>query len=610
MKRKFVWLFISCLMVFSMILASCGTTETTGKQVEEDTGSSEVKITETETGGQVNEQTVESGYADPKEPKYGGIHYRIRTSDWNNWDYAAKSDMFVPSWVGEELLGGDWTKGPAGTNENDWTLGYGGFVNTLIGKIAESWEMPDGETLLYHIRPGISWWNKAPANGRELTADDIVWNIDRQFSSPKSYNYNAYTTTGKAPLSATAIDKYTVEVKVKPEWQGVMASVVGDHMWLICPDAIEANGGEPLTEWKGFIGTGPFMLDDYVFSSTITYTRNPNYWQMDPLHPENRLPYADGLKELIIPDSSTQQAAFRTGQVDFVASVHMTLGGWETVEQLKKENPELLVKEHQSSSFFSVWPRLDNPDIPFDNIKVRYAINMAINQQELLDDFYNGHAELLAWPYINAPTFSPIYTPLDQQSQIVQDIFGYDVERAKELMAEAGYPDGFKFKVDCTGGQADLLSILKEYLALINVDLEINALEFTVYMSEWMGGTYEQAFFASDYLVKPQNMMTMAPGGIYNYSRVNDPRIKEAYETVSQNTGINEDLVIKTLKEIGPYELEQAVPILLPQSHSFAMWWPWFQNFYGAVGGGGNANNDEYLQYFWIDTNMKREMGY
>jgi len=73
---------------------------------------------------------------------------------------------------------------------------------------------------------------------------------------------------------------------------------------------------------------------------------------------------------------------------------------------------------------------------------------------------------------------------------------------------------------------------------------------------------------------------------------------------------IDDAKVIKALKEIGPYELEMSVPILLPQSHSFAMWWPWFQNFYGAVGGGGNANNDEYLQYFWIDTDMKAEMGY
>jgi hypothetical protein len=140
--------------------------------------------------------------------------------------------------------------------------------------------------------------------------------------------------------------------------------------------------------------------------------------------------------------------------------------------------------------------------------------------------------------------------------------------------------------------------------------MEINALDFTLYMSEWMGGTYKEAFFASDYLVNPRNMMCMAPGGIYNYSRVEDERIAEAFNTISQNSGKNEDLVIKTLKEIGPYELEQAVPLLLPQAYYHVLWWPWLQNFYGAIAGGGYSNNDEYLQYFWIDTEMKKDMGY
>jgi hypothetical protein len=136
--KKYILFLISCLMVVSLLLASCGDTETTGSSTKDDTGNDKVIITETETGQRDEEEGVETGYADPEEPKYGGIHYRIRTSDWNNWDYAAKSDMFVPSWVGEELLGGDWTKGPAGTNENDWTLGYGGFVNTLSVRLPKA----------------------------------------------------------------------------------------------------------------------------------------------------------------------------------------------------------------------------------------------------------------------------------------------------------------------------------------------------------------------------------------------------------------------------------------------------------------------------------------
>ena len=64
------------------------------------------------------------------------------------------------------------------------------------------------------------------------------------------------------------------------------------------------------------------------------------------------------------------------------------------------------------------------------------------------------------------------------------------------------------------------------------------------------------------------------------------------------------------MKEIAPFELEQAVPIYLPSPHSFTIWWPWFQNFYGGRGGGGYANLDEYVMYTWIDTEMKESMGY
>ncbi len=584
-KKHFLYILLSCLMVVSLAVASCG-------------------------GGETNEEEETVTYDDPLTPKYGGIHNRIRTADWSTWDYAAQSDMFIAAMMGEELLGGDWANGPAGTNQNDWTCGFGGFIDTLVGKLAESWEITDTETLVYHIRPGVHWWDKAPANGREVTAEDIAWNIERNFSSPMAFNYNHYTTSSKAPLSAKAIDESTVEVKVKPEWQGIMAEVVGDHLWTICPDVVEANGGEPITEWAQFIGTGPYMITDYMTGSYITYERNPNYWQMDPLHPENRLPYADGIKELIIGDASTQQAAFTTGQVDVISTTWMTVSGYEEVDLLKSQHPELLVKNYASSATFMVWPRLDNEDLPFSDVRIRQAMNMAINQQELVDDYYGGNADLLAWPYLNVPLFDAIYTPLEEQPQIVQDMFGHNVEQAKELMAAAGYPDGFKFKVDCTGTQVDVLSIIKEYLKDINVELEINTLEFSIYMSEWMGGTYEQAFYGSDYLVKPQEMMCMIEGSTYNYSRVSDARIQAAYKTITENQGKNDAKVIETLKEIAPYELELAVPLYLPSAHSFSVWWPWFQNFYGAVGGGGNANNDDYLPYFWVDASMKTAMGY
>ncbi len=606
MKRAWLQVLVCLFMVVSLVLASCdnGTTDTADK--DNDTTDT-VKISDTTSPIEKpdSEDIVEDEIVPAGEPKYGGQFVRIRLSDVTSWDYAAAADMFTICLMGEELLMGDWTRGPAGTGENDWRGGFGGFVDMLTGKLAESWEIYDDETFIYHIRPGVFWWDKAPANGREYTAEDAAWNINRNFTSPRSYLYNSYTKVGKAPISATATDKYTVEVKVKPEWKGLMVDVVGDHLWHLCPDAVEANGGEPLSDWRQFIGTGAFMIKDYVSGSYAQYERNPNYWQFDPLHPENQLPYPDGIKELIIADTSTQQAGFRTGKIDY-----MDLANWEDVKLLQKQNTDLILKSSPAASINLIWPRLDNENLPFNDIKVRYAMNLAVNQQELAQDYYGGYADILGWPYANLKVFSPIYTPLEEQSKTVQDLFGYDVARAKELLAEAGYPDGFKFTITCASTHSDYLSIIKEYLAAININMELANLEWSVYVSQWTGRTYEEAIYANDYVGKPYRLMCMSEASIWNYSRWYHERTENAVKEISANLGIDDAAIARILKEVGPWELEQAVPIYLPSPHSFTMWWPWLQNFYGATGGGGNANLDEYLMYIWLDTELKESMGY
>jgi len=594
-------------MVLSLVIASCGTATTEKETVTEEEGSDKVVVTESETGGTSEEKVEEEKelVSDPKTSKYGGTFVRLRIGDINNWDYAAGRDMFTISLMGEELLMGDWKRGPAGTNENDWTGGFAGFISMLTGKLAESWEMPDNETLLYRIRPGIHWWNKPPANGREVTADDIVWNINRHFSEKLSYLYNSYTPVGKAPLSATALDKHTVEVKVKPEWQGLMATVVGDFVWYLCPDVVTANGGKPITDYNQFIGTGCFMISDYVRSSSVTYVRNPDYWQTDPLNQGNKLPYPDAMKELMIADASSQQAAFRTGKIDM-----MGLAAWEDVELFQREHPELLLKSSPASSINLIWPREDNAALPFKDINVRYAMNLAVNKQAILDDYYGGHADMLGWPYPNLKVFGPVYTPLEEQSQIVKDLFGYDPERAKKLLADAGYPNGFKFKLDCASVQTDFLSIVKADLAKVNIDMELSNLEWSVYMSVWTGGKYTDALYANDYVGNAYRMMCMTEASIWNYAKYKNPKTEEAVQKISQALGKDDVTVAKVMKEIGPWELEQAVPIYLPSPHSFTIWWPWLQNFYGATGGGGYSNLDEYIMYLWLDTKMKASMGF
>ncbi|UCD09538.1 MAG: ABC transporter substrate-binding protein [Dehalococcoidales bacterium] len=601
MKSKISWISVSCLMVIALVLTSCETVEDTdeGKVTIEDEG----QIIVSEKGTEKVEEVIEEkGLLDPGVPKYGGTLTTIIGTDPMGFDYAYTRLMTSLSLQNEELTMGDWTKGPAGTMENDWSAGFGGNMQQLTGCLAETWSLPDDRTIAYTIRKGIHWWNKSPANGREFTPEDVAWNIERNFSAKSSYLTASYTRKGWNPTDIT-VDGDTVTMKVVPESQGLMLAVISDYLWHMCPDVVDTYGDGK--DWKNIVGTGPYMLVDYVPSSQLRFERNPNYWQTDPINVGNELPYMDGLKQLIISDSSTQQAAFRTGKVD-----QMGMGlTWESKDLMLQQNPELMLKVNKGQGVNFPWGKI-NTGLPIEDIRVRQALNLAVNQQEILDDYYGGNADLLNWPYFDTPVFSNIYTPLEEQSQMVQDMFGYDPERAKALLMEAGYPDGFKTKIDCSTGHVDLLSIIREYLLGVGVDMEIAAHDFGVYWALRSAVSFEEYIYSNDMASLPFRMLCVGSTSVWNYAGFSSERTETALNEISKNIGKDDAYVAQVLKEIGPYHLEQSLAIYLPIPHTFTMWWPWLQNFYGASGGGGYFTPEQYITYCWLDPEMKEAMGY
>ncbi len=597
MKKKIIWILVSCLMVLSLVMASCGEAEPEG---EVEVGEEEVIVTEEEVEEEV--VTEEEGLLPPEVPKYEGI-YTIIGGDPSGWDPGYFRLMKSTNHMGEEMIGGDWTKGPAGTGEYSWDAGFGYRTELLTGQLAESWEMPDDETIVYHIRKGIHWWDKPPTNGREMTAEDVAWNINRSFTMPGGYIYPNYTPQGYAPTSIKVLDKYTVEVKVLPEMQGMMFLVIGEYIWHVSPDAVEEYGD--IKDWRNFCGTGPYMLMDYITSSSLTYVRNPNYWQYDPLHPENQLPYLDGMKAQIIPDKSSQLAAFRTGKLDYLGNVL-----WEDAELIMKNYPEIQYITRQESPSFFLSGRVDKPELPFKDVRVRQALNMAINKPELVEEYYKGHADLFAYPYYPTKVMEPIFTPLEEQSQVVQDMFTYHPDKARQLLADAGYPDGFKTQVVCATGHVDFLCLIREYFLDVGVDMEIKPLESGVFNSITMGRTHEEMIYSHENVNLPFRMLTVRKESTWTHTYYEHERTRAAYEAIGRVIGKDDAEVGRILKEIGPFILEQAVCIWPPVGHSYFMWWPWLQNFYGSSGGGGYFTPNQYLCYIWYDTALKKSMGY
>ena len=250
-------------------------------------------------------------------PEYGGVLTVAQGAE------PAGLDHYVSAWpsnytggVLEKLGMGDW-----GLDRDVWDFRTAFTpMSFRTGALAESWEQPDPLTYIFHIRKGVYWHDKAPMSGRELTAKDVEYNFHRMtglgsgYTEPSEFRINLQNV----PLeSVTATDKYTVVMKLKEPSLAALAILIDDPLTFIYPPEVIEEHGDA-NDWRNLVGTGPWMITDLVDGSSVTFSKNPNYWGYDEKYPENRLPYIDKVERLLMTDSATRLAAMRTGQVAYL----------------------------------------------------------------------------------------------------------------------------------------------------------------------------------------------------------------------------------------------------------------------------------------------------
>ena len=398
------------------------------------------------------------------KPEYGGTMNLRIDSNIVTFDPNAKSFNYsiMSGWL-ETLHAGYWPLEPV---PFDQKFGHLNYTNCHL---AESWEFSEPGTYVVHLRKGIHWQNIPPVNGRELTSDDVAYHYHRLYGGGHGFTQRGpgahYQFT---PLeSVTVIDKYTVAFK----WKVANAEIIRDAMqaWgslasIEAHEAVEKWGG--LDDWHHAIGTGPFILKDFVPGSSATLIKNPNYWDHDEKNPQNQLPYIDTLKILIIPDKAEAIEALRAGKIDALDEVLPT-----QAQEIQKTNPELLQVIYPARNALTIDPRNDVK--PFNDIRVRKAMQMAIDLPTIRKTYYLGTCR----PYPSSIT-SYYMTgwgfPYEEWPQDLKEEYAYNPTKSKQLLADAGYPDGFKTNIvaDATGDM-NLLQIVKTYFAAVGIDMEI-----------------------------------------------------------------------------------------------------------------------------------------
>jgi len=543
---------------------------------------------------------------DAATPKRGGMMTVALPADWSAWDPTKAQAIRVGHmfYTHNKLIQGDWTKGPQGSGLTTWEWGYLGDVSLLTGELAESWETPDAETIIYRLRKGVKFHNKPPVNGRELTAEDVVWNITMQFTYPTAWQAMAYPeASGLRPTSVKALDRYTVEVKLPARARDLMLLEIGCNMYTSPPEVWSA--GADMSDWTKVIGTGPWMMTNYVAGSEITLSRNPDYFERDPLHPDQQIPYLDTLKILIIPDLATRLTALRTGKIDWLRELAP-----DDAKPLLAGSKDLQWSRRLGLAWVASG-REDKQNLPFKDLKVRQALNLAVDKQAILKDYLKGEGVLLGYPYHPTKAYEKYFTPLEQLPADAQELFtGFNPAKAKQLLAEAGYPNGFKTKIQGQQAQADEMSMIQSYLAAVGVDMQIQTLDPGQFAAIDAANSHDEMWYGQARGIWAPNEMLMTKKGMYsNDAIIDDPYYERVQNVVAEDMIRNPDNYFKTMKEAGVHELQSAWGIFVPVPFQYNLWWPWTQNYYG-INWTGWAGIWQWTKYLWMDQNLKKSMGY
>ena len=426
MKKK-ISLMLAAALTAGLALTGCGGSKTSD--------------TTDNTAGAENESTAEVKGVDVDTTGYlvAALNADIQTADVQK----TSKDYEVPFNIFDRLVDVE-----VGTDGN----------SKIVPSLAESWDISDdGLEYTFHLRQGVKFHN-----GNDFTAEDVAYTFHRMLTVEGGVNTEFIDQIkGADELLAgetdtlegvEVVDDYTIKVTLKEPFAGFLASISSPGVSIYDSEATEAAGDQFGMDPAVTVGTGPFEFASWSFNNQLVLTRNEAYWKG-----ASGLP---GVVIKIIPDTETQSMMFESGELDILDLDYAA----DSVDRFTETYPDQIV---QGPRVGIVYFTMNFNKEPFQDVRVRKAVQMSIDRQAILDALYGGRGQVEQGIFPHGLIgFNP-----DQEE------IKYDPEAAKALLAEAGYADGFDMEIAADSSASDTmtmaLEIVSDQLAEVGIRAEI-----------------------------------------------------------------------------------------------------------------------------------------
>ncbi len=504
-----------------------------------------------------------SSFVMAEEPQYGGTLRLSNNTDWDTLDPAYASGFDA---------------GAMAVKFYDGLVRFDYHSNEVVPALAESWDVEDNNTVFtFHLRKGVKFHD-----GTEFTAHDVKYTFDRLYdsevASPGTWVYPMIKGTDAALdgendglEGVQVIDDYTVQFELDEPF-GLFLTHLTLPYGLIVNENIIEEYGENFNQHP--VGTGPFKFVEWEHDDRIVMEANEDYFAGRP--------YVDKVVYRVIPQPLTDIAEFEAGNLDLTTVPTEERERW-------LNDPEWEDYIHTMAELSTYYLALNDDFEPLDNPKVRKAIDYAIDSEMVTESLFPH--------YVAANDAIPNGMPGGVDIEMKAD-----VERAKELLAEAGYPDGFDLELWVSDGTNSVRvgGVLQALLGRIGINVDLIKNDWSVFYSTVKNGNAPSYYLSwwADY-ADPYNFLS----ALYTSDRIgfDNNTINNMLDKMAATTNQEERIrlsqeIIKMADQIGdPY-------VYLYHTASSSIKQPWIKDEIHH-----QMYNADKLVTWWIDQDVKEE---